>query len=81
MGKIAVVCVLERHDYGSFGSVLPSPSIFHWWPIFFPIDRWKGFQAPPKRRIRPILAHEPGVFGAGTAHVVENHHVTVMQNG
>ena len=49
--------------------------------FFARIDRWKKGPSAQKRRIRPILAHEPGVFGAWEPHIVENHHVTVMQNG
>ena len=53
MGKIAVVCVLERHDYGSFGR---SAIAFDFSLVadFFPIDRLKEVQAPKSAAFAPF---------------------------
>ena len=68
MGKIAVVRALERHDYGPLEALLHRLRFFTGGRFFARIDRWKKGPSAQKRRIRPILAHEPGVFGAWEPH-------------
>ena len=54
MGKIAVVRALERHDYGSFWKGSAIAFDFSLVADFFPIDRWKGVQAPKSAAFAPF---------------------------
>ena len=65
MGKIAVVRAFKRHDYGPFGSVLHIAFDFSLVADFFSDQSIERGPSAQKRRIRPILAHEPGVLVSG----------------